>query len=51
MRTAAAAVESLNAQTQTLSHIVEDLKNKIVNGEITVPGTEEEYNTYIASLG
>ena len=43
--------ELLNSIPEDVKNSVEDLKNKIVNGEITVPGTEEEYNTYIASLG
>ena len=43
--------ELLNSIPEDVKNSVEDLKNKIINGEITVPGTEEEYNTYIASLG
>lgn len=41
----------LNSIPEDVKTNIEDLKNKIINGEITVPGTEEEYNTYIASLG
>ena len=43
--------ELLNSIPEDVKNSVEELKNKIFNGEITVPGTEEEYNTYIASLG
>ncbi len=43
--------ELLNSIPEDVKNSVEELKNKIINGEITVPGTEEEYNTYIASLG
>ena len=41
----------LNSIPEDVKASIEDLQNKIINGEITVPGTEEEYNTYIASLG
>lgn len=43
--------ELLNSIPEDVKASIEDLQNKIINGEITVPGTEEEYNTYIASLG
>lgn len=43
--------ELLNSIPEDVKNNIEDLKNKITSGEITVPGTEEEYNTYIASLG
>lgn len=42
--------ELLNSIPEDVKASIEDLQNKIINGEITVPGTEEEYNTYIASL-
>ena len=43
--------ELLNSIPEDVKASIEDLQNKIINGEITVPGTEEEYKTYIASLG
>ena len=42
--------ELLNSIPEDVKASIEDLQNKIISGEITVPGTEEEYNTYIASL-
>ena len=43
--------ELLNSIPEDVKASIEDLQNKIINGEITGAGTEEEYNTYIASLG
>ncbi len=42
--------ELLNSIPEEAKTTVEDLKNKIINGEIQVPGTQEEYDAYVASL-